>query len=216
VARPASDIQQRILMAARERFLTEGVDGASLRQIAKDAGTNIGMVYYYYETKDELFLAIIQDVYSKLLSDLERILRTATSAELQFAGIYQRFSQLSPEEYAVIRLLLREALVSSHRLTEVGQLFLHGHIPLLLDSISSGVQAQKLRDDTPPVLLMAASLILGIMPQLMRRMVQQAHPALDALLPTPDEIAHVMSDLLFRGIARQPHAPAAQETKPHE
>jgi AcrR family transcriptional regulator len=44
MARPASDIQKRIFVAARARFLSEGVDGASLRQIAKDAGTNIGMV----------------------------------------------------------------------------------------------------------------------------------------------------------------------------
>jgi AcrR family transcriptional regulator len=45
MARPASDIAPRIVHAARERFLFEGVDGASLRNIAKDAGTNIGMVY---------------------------------------------------------------------------------------------------------------------------------------------------------------------------
>ena len=56
--------------AARERFLTEGVDGASLREIARDAGTSIGMVYYYFPTKDELFLAVVEEVYAKLLADL--------------------------------------------------------------------------------------------------------------------------------------------------
>ena len=45
MARPRSDIEPRIVHAARRRFLKEGVDGASLRTIAKDAGTSIGMVY---------------------------------------------------------------------------------------------------------------------------------------------------------------------------
>src|SRR4029077_6434218 len=57
MARPRSDIQPRIVRAARERFLAEGVDGASLRTIASDAGTNVGMVFYYFPTKDDLFLA---------------------------------------------------------------------------------------------------------------------------------------------------------------
>ena len=37
MARPRSDIQPRIVEAARYRFLRAGVDGASLREIAKDA-----------------------------------------------------------------------------------------------------------------------------------------------------------------------------------
>ena len=37
MARPPSDIAQRIVTAATERFLNDGVDGASLRQIARAA-----------------------------------------------------------------------------------------------------------------------------------------------------------------------------------
>jgi AcrR family transcriptional regulator len=213
MARPASDIQKRIFVAARARFLSEGVDGASLRQIAKDASTNIGMVYYYYKTKDELFLAVIQDVYSGLLSDLERILRAAPSGEPQFAALYQRLSQMSAEEYDVIRLVMREALCSSHRLADLGQLFLQGHIPLLLGCISGGIQAQRLRGDLPPVLLMAASILLGILPQVMRRLIHQASPALDALLPNTDAIARAMTELLFHGIAHNSEYPALPDTK---
>ena len=46
MARPRGDIAPRILHAARKRFLVEGVDGASLRAIARDARTNKGMIYY--------------------------------------------------------------------------------------------------------------------------------------------------------------------------
>ena len=66
MARPRSDIAQRIVSAAAERFLHDGVDGASLRRIAQAAGTNLGMVYYYFPSKDDLFLAVVERHYAPL------------------------------------------------------------------------------------------------------------------------------------------------------
>jgi len=204
MARPASDIRQRLIVSARERFLTEGVDGASLRQIAKDAGTNIGMVYYYFKTKDELFLAVVQDVYGDLLADMERSLAGDAPEEQQFARLYERMSRLSDEELKVLRMLIREALVSSPRLRELGDLFLRGHVPLLLGHIGRGIQEGRLRGDVPPTLLMAASLLLGLLPQIVRRVVGPLDARLDAFLPSPEQIARGMADILFHGISRGP------------
>ena len=47
MARPRGDISERLIKAAREAFLTQGVDGASLREIAAEAGTSLGMITYY-------------------------------------------------------------------------------------------------------------------------------------------------------------------------
>src|ERR1700742_4247161 len=98
MARPASDIAPRIIHAARERFLFEGVDGASLRNIAKEAGTNIGIVYYYFKTTDELFLAVIEEVYGKLLGDMRGILAEPIPADECVARLYQRVAAMSDDE----------------------------------------------------------------------------------------------------------------------
>jgi AcrR family transcriptional regulator len=203
MARPASDIKARVIQAARERFLTLGVDGASLRHIAKDAETSIGMVYYYFKTKDELFLAVVLDVYEGLLTDIARLLGGDEPEEERFTALYRRLAQLSEEEFQVLRLVLREALVSSTRLTELGQLFIRGHVPVVLGCIVQGIAKQRLRGDLPPVILLASSLLLGIMPQIARRLLDSiALPAV-SLLPTPDAIAHGMAAILFHGIARE-------------
>jgi AcrR family transcriptional regulator len=202
MARPASDIRERLIVAARARFLIEGVDGASLRQIAKDAGTNIGMVYYYFKTKDELFLAVVQDIYGDLLQDMERALGADLPEEQRFAALYQRLSRLSDEEFSVLRLVLREGLVSSTRLHYVGQLFLRGHIPVFLTRIAQGVATGQMRSDVSPLLLMASSLILGIAPQIIRRLVGAAEIPIGAALPSPEDVARGMADLLFHGIAK--------------
>src|SRR5262249_45775152 len=120
MARPPSDIASRILVSARKRFLSEGVEGASLRQIAKDAGTTIGMAYNYLKTKAALFLAVVQDVSGGLLADLTQLLTSELPEEQRFEPLYRRLSKLSPEEFDVLRLILREALVSSTRLANLG------------------------------------------------------------------------------------------------
>src|SRR6188768_1438147 len=107
MARPKSDIQPRILEAARTRFLSDGVDGASLRRIASDAGTSIGMVYYYFATKDELFFAVVEELYVKLLADIEAAIVPDIPVRERVERLYGRVARLSDDELLVMRLVLR-------------------------------------------------------------------------------------------------------------
>ena len=200
MARPASDIAERIVHAARARFLDEGVEGASLRKIASDAGTNIGMVYYYFKTKDDLFLAVVEEIYSVVLADMTQILTSELPEEQRLAELYQRVARMSDEEFQVIRLIMREALVSSARVQRLGARFMQGHIPVVIGCLGNGIANKRLREDLHPMLLLAATLSLGIMPQLVRRIVAGALPAGAPELPAASDVAKVMSDVLLRGI----------------
>src|SRR5258706_13859163 len=110
MARPRSDIEPRILAAARARFLSDGVDGASLRSIASDAGTSIGMVYYYFPSKDELFFGVVEQLYQKLLADIETAILPDVPVHSRVERLYARVAQLTDEELLVARLIMREAL----------------------------------------------------------------------------------------------------------
>src|SRR5262245_29839464 len=105
MARPKSDIQPRILTAARARFLADGVDGASLRGIASDAGTSIGMVYYYYPTKDELFFGVVEELYRKLLADVEAAIAPDAPVKQRVERLYGRIARLSEDELLMARLV---------------------------------------------------------------------------------------------------------------
>src|SRR5688572_30715551 len=115
MARPKSDIQPRILRAARGRFLSDGVDGASLRGIASDAGTSIGMVYYYYPTKDELFFGVVEELYQKLLADIEVAIAADVPVRERVERLYGRVARVTDEELLMMRLVAREALTSNQR-----------------------------------------------------------------------------------------------------
>jgi AcrR family transcriptional regulator len=49
--------RQRIIDAARERFMREGYERATVRAIAADAGVDVAMVYYFFDNKEGLFTA---------------------------------------------------------------------------------------------------------------------------------------------------------------
>ena len=49
--------KQRIVDAARERFMREGYEQATVRAIAADAGVDVAMVYYFFGNKEGLFTA---------------------------------------------------------------------------------------------------------------------------------------------------------------
>ena len=57
--RNAAATRQAILDAAMHRFAKEGYDGASLREIASDAGVDAALVSRYFGSKEELFVEVL-------------------------------------------------------------------------------------------------------------------------------------------------------------
>lgn len=67
--RPA-DRPAEILAAALEVFAARGFQGARLEEVAKRAGVSKGALYLYFETKADLFRAVVTDAVSP---NLERV-----------------------------------------------------------------------------------------------------------------------------------------------
>jgi len=201
MARPRSDISERIVHAARARFLEDGVDGASLRRIAKDAHTNVGMIYYYFPTKDDLFLAVVEEVYPRILDDLSRALGDDVPVAARIERMYARLAALSDDELTVIRTIVREALVSSSRRERLLERFARGHLPIVLRAMADGIAAGDLTDRHGPAVLGIAAVALGIGPQLARRMLPEKSP-LDALVPRGEALARALADVFLHGAAK--------------
>ena len=206
MARPRTDLRARLVRAARSRFLEKGVDGASLRDIARVARTNIGMVYYHFKSKDELFLAVIEDVYPKLLADLREALGPALTFDERLAGGYARMAALSDDEYTVLRIIVREALVSSQRLGRVLRRFTEGHVGLVVAAVAEAAASGALRDDVPPAALLPCIVGLGMGILFARRLRDatregKAEPPFPP--PEPAEVARVAAALLWRGAAAE-------------
>lgn len=65
-SRDADRSQQIILQAAREEFATYGLAGARVDRIAERADVNKRLIYYYFKSKDTLFLAVLEAAYADI------------------------------------------------------------------------------------------------------------------------------------------------------
>jgi AcrR family transcriptional regulator len=201
--RPRSDIETRLVDAARARFLDQGVDGASLRKIAQDARTNIGMIYYYFKTKDDLFFEVIEDVYEDLLDDLTAALDRAVPFEERIRRLYGRLAAMSDREFEVVRIVLREVLSGSARLDRLTQRFSKGHLPLVMATLQDGVATGVLGTRHPLPILLVSTFAVGALPQVARRLIAQFLPRLAPMLPAAQTLANASLDILLHGIRKR-------------
>lgn len=66
--------EEKILEAAKKIFLTKGLDGARMQDIADEAGINKAMLHYYFRSKDKLFEQIFTEVAGHFLPKIITIL----------------------------------------------------------------------------------------------------------------------------------------------
>ena len=58
-----ADTREDILVAAREVFAERGFDGATMRGVARSAGVDPALIYHYFGSKQQLFVAAMEIPY---------------------------------------------------------------------------------------------------------------------------------------------------------
>jgi AcrR family transcriptional regulator len=81
--------RQNIVNAAMTLIRSQGYAGTNLRAICKEAGIAIGTFYHYFQTKEEVLLAYVDEEYENLLNFYTGLERTSSSeAILSVANHY--------------------------------------------------------------------------------------------------------------------------------
>lgn len=75
-----------VLDAARSVFAEKGVEGASIREIAKRAGYTPGAIYSYYDSKEAVYAALLAESLERLNHDVQRARTLKTQPERTLAN----------------------------------------------------------------------------------------------------------------------------------
>ena len=86
---PDQDLKKRIKLAAVDQFDRDGYHGTTIRNIAKAVDCSLPMVYYYYQSKQELFHEIIRQDYFELLRRHASQLKTESILDFYTEYVYQ-------------------------------------------------------------------------------------------------------------------------------
>lgn len=68
LGRDSAATRQRILEAASKEFSQYGYSGGRMDRIARGSRSNVQMIYRYFGGKDDLYLAVLEDTYSRIRS----------------------------------------------------------------------------------------------------------------------------------------------------
>jgi TetR/AcrR family transcriptional regulator len=65
--------EDKILEAAKNVFVTKGMEGARMQEIADEAGINKALLHYYFRSKEKLFEAIFSEIIKFAFPKITRI-----------------------------------------------------------------------------------------------------------------------------------------------
>jgi AcrR family transcriptional regulator len=142
-----------IIEIATHEFSEKGLAGARIDEIAERTRTSKRMLYYYFESKEGLYRAVLEDSYRRIRT-IEGSLDLEHKPPLEALAQHVRFTfdyQLANEDF--IRLVMVENI---HRGEHIAQLSRTqqegmGAIQALRDIVERGVAAGEMRKDLDPI-----------------------------------------------------------------
>lgn len=112
MARPAhanaDETRRRLVAAAIPLFAAHGFHGASTRELAAAARVNVATLNHYYESKQGLFDAAVDEVYRRLRARAATVLAAAPPGDLD--ALLARLYHAARAERDGVRLLVRQVL----------------------------------------------------------------------------------------------------------
>jgi len=135
----------QVLDGAREVFLREGFEGASVDQIARDAGVSKATLYSYFPDKQTLFMAVFKSqcqVQSDQAMGVEIMQRPVEEA---LYSIARSFLDYLMSDFAV--QVFRVCVAESARFPELGRAFYESGPKQVLDEITAFLASDKVQDD---------------------------------------------------------------------
>ncbi len=152
---PGPSAEDRILNAAKRVFMEKGFDGARMQEIADKACINKALLYYYFRSKDKLFVAVFESAISRLLPSLEQIFirkGLLTDKIKDFFDIHMGFLLENP---MIPRFIVTELSLKPDRLMDfflqIKKLDIYSKFNKL---INNSIEAGEIRPIAPEQLLL--------------------------------------------------------------
>jgi AcrR family transcriptional regulator len=136
--------RQQLLDAALAVFVDKGIDGATVKDITAAAGVTQGLLYHYFDSKNAIVLAILQE--RGFLPELRRLLAAAPDrpAEVVLPELAAGFHRLLAEHGELVALFF-----AAGRANPAVRAGLQGFVAegqrLLADYLTTRVAAGELR-----------------------------------------------------------------------
>lgn len=152
--KPASDSVERILSAAEDLFADHGYDAVSISDIATRAGVCKSNVFHHFNSKDVLYLAVLNDARQAFFELIDNLHDSAGSLPERLGKFAESHLHRILELRKVSRLVLRDLLENSpERSKQLAEKVLDKNFSLLVDTLRVSQQRGDIRPDVDPAMV---------------------------------------------------------------
>ncbi len=146
--------RDKIKRAAVKIFAQKGFSGSSAQEIADEAGVNKSMLFYYFQSKENLFYSIFREQISE---NRKKIIEAISKADTPL-GKLKAIIDYEVKLYADVvdidffRIIVKESCISSNELLDYFKSELDTYVTLIGSIISDGVSDGSFRNLEPEML----------------------------------------------------------------
>jgi AcrR family transcriptional regulator len=183
---PAAERREQLLSVALGVFSEKGFHGASMNDVADAAGVTKPVLYQHFESKRELYMALIDEAGERLLVLIVASANDATSPHDQVSRGVQAYFRWVAEHRASFLLLFGDGGRRDEEFTSA--------IRLLEDRMATAIAPMIRAEIDPDHQATLAHGIIGLAESTSRRLVQSG-ATFDA-----DKVAHQIGEMLWAGL----------------
>ncbi len=141
------DTRTHIAQVAIKLFAHQGFDGTSIRDIAETSGVTKPSLYYYFNSKEDLYSTVIHEVYDTFIHELHEIIESKLNFLDRFKQVVQYYIDDCEKNDDIIRLIFG-ALFSPRRNKSVVDIIEleKRHVNLLKEFFVEGIEGGYIRE----------------------------------------------------------------------
>lgn len=144
---PTPDRRKQILRAAVEVFAERGFHRTRVSDIAQRAGVAYGLIYHYFESKDDVLNSVFEEnwnVFLKVLRDLRD--KTEESAASKLRSVSELLIDALEVAPSIIQVIIQEILRSNRFAQSAKVSAFNEAFSIVKEIIESGQQASEFRE----------------------------------------------------------------------
>lgn len=145
--------KEALLLAAKKVFAAKGYDGATVKEVADEAGVNVSLVSYHFNGKENLFRACIQSYGEKRLLATETFLKSPQSAEdyrVRLTLYLEDYFQFAMNDQDTMIIMHRECMGTNPLLQDIFKNFFLKSVDNMIRFFGDAKAKGILRPDADP------------------------------------------------------------------
>ena len=147
--------KQSILEGALKVFKTHGIEKTTMDEIALESGFGKATLYYYFASKDEVFIAIMEDGWKKLWEGIESKIVEELGPRKKFMGIIKTMANIVKDNKILYGFLFTAPNHIQDESKQIWKTYQERLYAILKSIIEEGIKKKEFIDLNPGMLMKA-------------------------------------------------------------